>query len=137
MARVSETERANRSGGIFMSLPKNNKLLDKAKALRHNMTPQEEYLWYRYLKKYPIKIYKQRIIGNYIVDFYCHQARLAIEIDGAHHFTVDGKFNDKARTEMLEEYGLYVLRFSNSDIDNHFFDVCNTINEKIKERCNI
>ena len=66
---------------------KNNHLLENAKTLRKNMIDQEKHLWYDFLRKYPIKIYKQRIIDEYIVDFYCHQARLVIEIDGAHHFT--------------------------------------------------
>ena len=117
-----------------MSLPKNNNLLDKAKNLRHNMTSQEKHLWFDFLKEYPIKIYKQRIIDNFIVDFYCHKARLVIEIDGAHHYTTEGKLYDKGRTEVLEEYGIDVLRFSNSDIDFNFFDVCNEIDEEIKKR---
>ena len=63
-----------------ITIPKNNKLLPFAKELRKDMTPQERKLWYLFLRKYPIKIYKQRIIDDYIVDFYCHAARLVIEV---------------------------------------------------------
>ena len=60
-------------------IKKNNDLLNVAKLLRHNMTRQEKHLWYDFLKNYPIKIYKQRIIDNFIADFYCHKARLVID----------------------------------------------------------
>lgn len=113
---------------------KNNKLLNNARFLRKNMTPQEKHLWYDYLQHYPIKIYKQRIIDNFIADFYCHQARLVIEIDGSQHYTPEGKFYDKARTEIIERYGMIVLRFSNSDIDKKFDGVCYMIDKTIKER---
>ena len=48
----------------------------QARQLRQNMTPQEEKLWYGYLRNYPVKIYRQRVIGQFIVDFYCYSARL-------------------------------------------------------------
>ncbi len=115
-------------------IKKNNNLLDKAKELRRNMTPQEKHLWYDFLQQYPIKIYKQRIIDNFIADFYCHQARLIIELDGSQHYTPEGKSYDKARTQALAQYGLHVLRFSNRDIDDHFNGVCHMIDKTIKER---
>ena len=62
-------------------LKKNNELLNIARILRRNMTRQEKHLWYDFLRYYPIKIYKQRIIDNFIADFYCHSARLVIELD--------------------------------------------------------
>ena len=116
-------------------IQKNNSLLENARNLRHNMTRQEKHLWYDFLQHYPIKIYKQRIIDNFIADFYCYKARLVIEIDGSHHYTSDGKHYDKARSEVLMQYGLYVLRFSNSDIDDRFDRVCHIIDKIIKERC--
>ena len=63
-------------------ITKNNEFLENAKCLRRNMTRQEKHLWYDFLRHYPVKIYKQRIIDNFIADFYCHKARLVIEIDG-------------------------------------------------------
>ena len=113
---------------------KNNNLLENARTLRKNMTPQEKHLWYDFLRHYPIKIYKQRIIGNYIADFYCSAARIVIEIDGAQHFTPDGKPHDEARTETLNRYGLMVLRFTNSDVDYRFDAVCGMIDKIIMQR---
>ena len=115
-------------------LKKNNELLNIARILRHNMTRQEQHLWYDFLRYYPQKIYKQRIIDNFIADFYCHSARLVIEIDGSQHYTNQGKAHDEARTEILERYGIYVLRFSNEDIDKNFDGVCRMIDKIINER---
>ena len=117
-----------------MHTKKQNHLLPYAKDLRRNMTKQEKHLWYDYLKFYPIKIYKQRIIDSFIADFYCHQARLVIELDGSQHYTPEGKSYDQARTEVMQKYGLEVLRFSNSDIDQKFDGVCYVIDKTIKER---
>ena len=117
-----------------ISIHKNNNLLENARILRRNMTRQENRLWYDYLRYYPIKIYKQRIIDNFIVDFYCHQARLVIELDGSQHYTPEGKTYDIARTEVLHRYGLQVLRFSNSDVDDRFDGVCRMIDKTIQDR---
>ena len=115
-------------------LKKNNKLLNVARILRRNMTRQEKHLWYDFLRYYPVKIYKQRIIDNFIADFYCHSARLIIELDGSHHYTNQGKAHDAARTEILKRYGIDVLRFSNRAIDDNFEGVCSTIDKVIHER---
>lgn len=117
-----------------MKLPRNNKLLANAKRLRKSMTPHERKLWYLFLRKYPVKIYKQRIIDNFIVDFYCHAAKLVIELDGSQHYDVQAKADDAARTAMLESYGLTVLRFSNHDVDAHFDAVCDEIDRVTKGR---
>ena len=98
------------------------------------MTPHERKLWYLFLRKYPVKIYKQRIIGNYIVDFYCHQAKLVIEIDGSQHYTEHGTEYDEKRTKFLSALGLSVLRFTNRDVDICFNSVCEQIDCVIKER---
>ena len=112
-------------------------LLENAKSLRRNMTRQERRLWYDFLKDYPIKIYKQRIIDNFIADFYCHKAKLIIEIDGSQHYTPEGKEYDRFRTEIMNQHGLFVLRFTNGDIDNCFDGVCHFIDKTIKERMNL
>ena len=117
-----------------LKVTKNNDLLEKAKSLRRNMTRQEKHLWYDFLRNYPIKIYKQRIIDNYIVDFYCNKARLAIELDGSQHYTEDGVAYDTVRTEIIEKYDLHVVRFSNRDIDYNFDGVCQMIDRIIKSR---
>ena len=115
-------------------LKKNNKLLNVARILRRNMTRQEKHLWYDFLRYYPVKIYKQRIIDDFIADFYCHSARLVIELDGSQHYTNQGKAHDEARTEILERYGIHVLRFSNKDVNDNFEGVCYKIDKVINER---
>ncbi|MBE6583242.1 MAG: DUF559 domain-containing protein [Ruminococcaceae bacterium] len=114
----------------------NKELLEFAKDLRRNMTKQEKHLWYDYLRNYPIKIYKQRIIDNYIADFYCHQAKLVIEIDGSQHYTEDGRSRDEERTLILQKHDLLVMRFTNGDVDDYFEGVCKMIDKTIKERVN-
>ena len=116
---------------------KNYHLVEASKELRRNMTPQERRLWHLFLKTYPTKIYRQRIINNFIVDFYCHQARLVIELDGSQHYTDEGKAYDAERTEVLKSYGISVLRFSNSDVDRHFQEVCEKIDYEIKRRAKL
>ena len=115
-------------------LKKNNQLLNVAKILRRNMTQQEKHLWYDFLQHYPIKVYKQRIIDDFIADFYCHSARLVIELDGSQHYTEQGKTRDELRTEIIEKYDIYVLRFSNKDVEEKFEGVCHMIDKTIKER---
>lgn len=117
-----------------MAIPKDNKLLDNARKLRKDMTPQERRLWYQFLRNYPVKIYKQRIIGSYIVDFYCASAKLVIEIDGSQHFEEDGMAHDKERTAYLESLGLTVVRYSNADVNVRFRNVCDSIHNIIQNR---
>ena len=113
---------------------KNHKLLSRAKELRKEMTPQECHLWYDFLRSYPVKIYKQRIIDSFIADFYCASARLVIEVDGAQHFSEEGLLRDRARTEIIERYGIQVLRFTNHEVDTQFEAVCNLIMITIEDR---
>ena len=117
-----------------MSIPKNNKMLDRAKELRRAMTPQERKLWYLFLRYYPVKFYKQRIIESFIVDFYCAAAKLVIEIDGSQHYTEDGLAYDKERSAILSAHGLEILRFTSADIDLRFSDVCKQIDLCIYKR---
>ena len=104
-------------------LPKNNKMLETARALRREMTPQEHKLWYAFLKDYPIKIYKQRIIVSYIVDFYCAKVKLVIELDGPIHKHEQNIQHDTNRDERLKSYGLEILRIPNAKIDSDFGQV--------------
>ena len=117
-----------------MSLKYNQNLIHRAKELRTNMTKQERHLWYDFLSSYPVRFQRQKTIDNYIVDFYCHKAKLVIEVDGIQHYTKDGIEYDRIRTEILECYGLEILRFSNIDIDNNFKEVCRIIENKVKEK---
>ncbi len=130
---LNEYGRKRKADGSI-ALNKNDQLITVAKMLRRNMTKQEKHLWYDYLRKYPIKIYKQKVIDNYIADFYCHQAKLVIEIDGSQHYTDKGKYYDDKRTNNIEKYGIKVLRFSNLEIEDKFEGVCYVIDKTIKER---
>lgn len=116
-----------------MSLPYKGKLIPRAKKLRKNATRQENHLWYDFLRTYPVRFQRQKTIGGFIVDFYCHYAKLVIELDGSQHYTDDGKAYDAERTSILEKYGLSIMRFYNNDIDYKFQAVCNMIDQKIKE----
>ena len=100
------------------------------------MTDQEKHLWYDYLSKYPIRWYKQRIIDNFIVDFYCSKAKLVVELDGSQHYEKDAMEYDEFRTKIINLYNIEVLRFSNYDVDNNFEGVCAVIDKAVKERMN-
>ena len=108
-----------------------------AKNLRRKATPQEKHLWYDFLSKYEIRFQRQKAIGNFIADFYCHQARLIIEIDGSQHFTEQGLQKDEFRTEILESYDLMIIRFTNRQINLNFRDVCEYIDEVVRERLKV
>ena len=117
-----------------MTIPKDDSQLENARRLRREMTPHERKLWYLFLRKYPVKIYKQRIIGRYIVDFYCASARLVIELDGTQHYEPKGIAGDAERSAFLTAQGLEILRFSNRDIDRDFHGVCTQIDLTIQKR---
>ena len=117
-----------------MAIPKDNSQLENARRLRREMTPHERKLWYLFLRKYPVKIYKQRIIGGYIVDFYCASAKLVIEVDGSQHYEPLGTAHDSARSAFLTTLGLEVLRFSNRDVDRDFRGVCAQLDLTIQKR---
>ena len=112
-------------------LPRDKKLNTYSRDLRNNATKQENHLWYDFLKLQPCQFYRQRIIGEYIADFYCHKAKLVIELDGAQHYENDALEYDAQRTEYLESLGLIVLRFTNRDVDEDFKAVCMMIEQTI------
>ena len=117
-----------------MSLPYNDRLIDRAKALRKDPTPQERRLWYDFLRTYPVRFQRQKAIGAYIVDFYCHKASLVIEIDGSQHYEPQGQDHDTKRTAALEQQGLLVVRISNREINLQFRAVCERIDQLVQER---
>ncbi len=111
----------------------NRDLIAYAKELRKNMTPWEIKLWNWFLRDYPIRFQRQKVIDNYIVDFYCAKARLVIELDGGGHYTEEQMQYDANRTEILEKYGLKVLRICNLEIDSNFYNVCAYIDREVKQ----
>lgn len=114
--------------------PYNPKNIPLAISLRKKMTPWERKLWYQFLCTYPIRFQRQKAIGEYIADFYCAKARLVIELDGGGHYTAEQMERDRLRTQALEQMGLTVLRFCNTDIDHHFRDVCESIDREVQSR---
>ena len=119
-----------------MSLPYQNKLIPCAKELRKGATKQENHLWYDFLRSYPVRFQRQKTIDHFIADFYCHAAKLIIELDGSQHYEEQGIERDKERTAILEQYGLNVIRFSNLEIKQNFQGVCTAIDLAVKERVN-
>jgi len=108
-------------------LPYNPDLIGLARTMRKALTPAEKKLWGGLLRDLKYRVLRQRPIDNFIVDFYCPKMKLVIEIDGAGHFKEEGKALDKERTEILNAYGLQVVRFSDHDVLVHFSDVCSRI----------
>ena len=115
-------------------MPYQSKNIPLARKLRKEMTPWERKLWYCFLTKYPIRFQRQKAIGNYIIDFYCASAKLAIELDGSGHYTPESMKKDDERTNMLQSHGIEVIRFCNLDIDKHFYEVCTVIDDAVKRR---
>ena len=117
-----------------MSLPYKEKLIPRAKELRKNATRQEKKLWYGFLNSYPVRFQRQKSIDSFVADFYCHEAKLVVELDGSQHYEEAGIARDKERSAILEKYGLKVIRFSNLEVDRNFQGVCTTIDLAVKER---
>ncbi len=80
------------------------------------MTKEERKLWYTFLRKLPVKFVRQKALGCYVVDFYCPQKNLALELDGSQHFEEDGERYDVRRDAFLKERGISVYRISNYDV---------------------
>ncbi len=104
-----------------------DKLTPLSQKLRREMTKEERKLWYCFLKTYPVRFHRQYVIGPYIVDFYCHKAKLVVELDGSQHFEPDAMQADEIRSAYLKQQGLTVLRFSNRDVNQQFEQVCQAI----------
>ena len=109
-------------------------MLTRARELREDLTREERHLWYDYLRYHPVHWYKQRIIEDYIVDFYCASAKLVIELDGSQHFEPEGMEKDAERTAFLEQYDLKVIRITNREIHENFRGVCEYIDQEIRAR---
>ena len=111
----------------------NPQIVPTAKMLRKNMTKEERHLWYDFLRDYPIKFTRQKVLGKYIVDFYCAQAKLVIELDGSQHYEPKNIQTDNERTEYLKEYDLQVLRIPNNEITSNFYGVCEYIDTVVQQ----
>jgi very-short-patch-repair endonuclease len=101
-----------------MVLYYNLKLKKYSRELRKDMTDAERLLWSNLRRKQlkGFQFYRQRIIGSYIVDFYCPKAKLIIEVDGGQHYTSEGEGKDKIRDKYMNRLGFAILRVTDRDI---------------------
>jgi len=114
--------------------PKHNKqLVPLAKQLRKEMTKEERHLWYDFLRSYPVRFSRQKVLGKYVADFYSAQAKLVIELDGSQHYEDANMEQDAERTDFLEGYGLTVIRISNNEVSRNFAGVCEYIDAAVKQ----
>ena len=111
----------------------NKAIVPNAKNLRKNMTKEERHLWYDFLRTYPVKFTRQKILGKYIVDFYSAEAKIIIEIDGSQHYEPSTIEKDKERTNYLAQYGLEIIRIPNNQINQNFNGVCEHIDNAVKQ----
>ena len=116
-----------------MDYKHNKALVTNARNLRKNMTREERHLWYDFLRSYPVKFLRQKIIGKYIVDFYCAKAKLIVELDGSQHYEEKGMEYDAERTNYLEQYGVRVLRIPNNEMTQNFRGACEYIDLAVKQ----
>ncbi len=110
------------------------KMLSRSQELRKRMTTEENTLWYRFLRKYPLQFKRQYVVGNYIVDFYCYKAKLIVELDGSQHCSPTGVAYDEKRTAYLESQGYQVIRVSNLDVTRQLPAVCDMIDRIARSR---
>ena len=110
-----------------MSYNYNKSLVKNSQDLRKNMTPEEKMIWYQFLKRLPDTVNRQKLIGNYIVDFYIAEKRTVIEIDGVQHKTEEIEEKDKERDAELEKLNIRVLRYTNKSVNTVFNRVCDDI----------
>ncbi len=118
-------------------IPVNSTLDQHAKNLRKNMTNEEKTIWYDFLNKITPRFHRQKIIGNYIVDFYCPKLKIVIEIDGVQHYDIANSLYDTKRTQFFEDLGLSVIRFDNIDIKKDFGTVVYDITTHCEEKAQV
>ena len=111
----------------------NKQLVPLAKQLRKEMTKEERHLWYDYLRTYPVRFTRQKVLGKYIADFYCAAVKLVIELDGSQHYEDSGMAKDAERTAFLEGYGLTVVRIPNNEVSKNFRGVCAYIDAVVSQ----
>ena len=111
----------------------NKQLVPLAKQLRKEMTKEERHLWYDFLRTYPVRFSRQKILGKYIADFYSAEAKLAIELDGSQHYQDGNAEKDAERSAFLEGYGLTVIRIPNNEVTRNFRGVCEFIEATVRQ----
>lgn len=113
---------------------RNGELVSRARELRRDMTKEERRLWFDYLRTYPVRFSRQKVLGRYIADFYCAQAGLVLELDGSQHYEPEEQEKDAQRTAYLEKYSIHVVRIPNNEVMGNFRGVCEYIDSLVKQR---
>ena len=116
-------------------LPYDRRLRERSQKLRKSMTAAETFLWSKIRMK-QVKsrwFYRQKPIGEYIVDFYCPGAKLVVEVDGGQHFSSEAAEYDKARSEYMAGLGLRVIRFTNTEVLTNIEGVIEVIEGNIPD----
>ena len=116
-----------------MQYKNNKRLVPFARQLRKEMTKEERRLWYDFLRTYPVRFSRQKVLGKYIADFYSAQAKLVIELDGSQHYEAIYAEKDAERTAFLEGYGLTIIRIPNNEVNSNFRGVCEYIDTIVKQ----
>ena len=111
----------------------NKQLVTFAKQLRKEMTIEERHLWYDFLRTYPIRFSRQKVLGKYIADFYSAEAKLVIELDGSQHYEDGNVEKDAERTAFLEGYGLTIIRIPNNEVSRNFRGICEYIDVAVRQ----
>lgn len=114
-------------------LPYNPNLVQRAKQMRQNMTLAEEKIWFKLFRTFPYRVYRQRPIDHFIVDFYCSRIKHVFEIDGSYHLNKEIEEYDEMRTLFLEVYELTIIRFTNDEVMKNFEYVENTVMSILKK----
>ena len=113
---------------------RNGELVSRARELRRDMTKEERRLWFDYLRTYPVRFSRQKVLGRYIADFYCAQTGLVLELDGSQHYEPEEQEKDAQRTAYLEKYSIHVVRIPNNEVTGNFRGVCEYIDSLVKQR---
>ncbi len=116
-----------------MQTKHNKQLVPFAKQLRKEMTKEERHLWYDFLRSYPVRFSREKVLGKYIADFYSAEAKLVIELDGSQHYEDGNMESDAERTAFLEGYGLTVIRIPNNEVSKNFAGVCEYIDTAVRQ----
>ncbi|MFI3164576.1 MAG: endonuclease domain-containing protein [Bacillota bacterium] len=108
--------------------------LNFARKMRKHPTFQERLLWKEYLRNHKYKFRRQHVIGAFVVDFYCHELKFVIELDGGQHYLDEEMAYDERRTKYLNRLGIEVFRLDNIHINEHIESAIRFIEEAIDER---
>ena len=117
-----------------MHKPRNQNLTPFARKLRRDMTKEERHLWYDFLRFCRPRFRRQEIIGSYIADFYCYEAKLVVELDGSQHTEEKDIAYDAHRTAYFQTLGIDVVRYYNSEINQNFQGVCQDLLSALEQR---